>query len=137
MGINSIRLYSYIKSPTHPLLDTMYPALGIEHQAIKSLRKVMQQLKKAAPDILLAEFFYGYSNNYAGANISNLDVLLRNMQQKTPEVKLIIISSKPEAMYVEKLLPEYLFPIACIALVTHPVTPNNLGEYLSLVHCRV
>jgi len=127
MGTKPIRLYSYIESPTHPLLQPVYSKLGIEHQAIRSLRKVMQQLKKATPDILMAEFFYGYSNNYAGANISNLDVLLRNMQQKTPEVKLVIIASKQEAMYVEKLLP--LFPIA--ALVTHPVTPNNLGRALS------
>jgi DNA-binding NarL/FixJ family response regulator len=127
MATKHIRLYSYIESPTHPLLHTIYPRLGIEHQPIKSLRKVMQQLKKATPDILIAEFFYGYSNNYAGANISNLDVLLRNMQQKMPEVKLVIIASKQEAMYVEKLLP--LFPIA--ALVTHPVTPNNLGSALS------
>ena len=128
MGTNTL-LYSYIESPTHPLLHTIYPKLAIEHQAIRSLRKVMQQLKKATPDILIAEFFYGYSNNYAGANISNLDVLLRNMQQKTPEVKLIIIASKQEADYVEKLVS--LFPIA--ALVTHPVTPNNLGRALASV----
>jgi len=127
MAVNTILLYSYIESPTHPLLQPVYAKLGIEHQSIKSLRKVMQQLKKVPPDILIAEFFYGYSNNYAGANISNLDVLLRNMQQKTPAVKLVIIAAKQEAMYVEKLVP--LFPIA--ALVTHPVTPNNLGSALS------
>lgn len=86
----------------------------------------MKQLKKEMPDIVLVEFFYGYSNNYAGANISNLDVLLRNMQQKYPNVKLLIISSKNEAKYVEKLVD--IFPIS--ALVTHPVTPENLGQAL-------
>ena len=127
--MNDIQLYSYIESPCHPLLDSVYSKLAITHQSVQSLRKLMQQLKKATPDIIVAEFFYGYSNNYAGANISNLDVLLRNMQQKTPQVKLVIIASKQEADYVEKLLS--LFPIA--ALVTHPVTPNNLGNALANV----
>lgn len=125
--MKKIRLYSYIESPTHPLLAPVYSQLAIEHQPIKSLRKLMQQLKKATPDIVLAEFFYGYSNNYAGANISNLDVVLRNMQQKTPQVKLVIIASKQEAQYVEKLVP--LFPIS--ALITHPVTPKSLANALS------
>ena len=125
----SISLYSYIESPTHPKLVDVYPQLGIDELRVSSLRKLMQQLKKKAPDIILVEFFYGYSNNYAGANISNLDVLLRNMQQKYPEVKLAIISSKREAQYVEKLLE--LFPIS--ALITHPVTPNNLGAALSSI----
>ncbi len=89
----------------------------------------MKELKKKTPDIILAEFFYGYANNYAGANISNLDVLLRNMQQKYPNVKLVIISSKNEAQYVEKLLD--IFPIA--ALVIHPLTPNNLGAALNSI----
>lgn len=120
-------LYSYIESPTHPKLAEIYPKLGIEELRLSSLRKLMQQLKRQAPDIVLVEFFYGYSNNYAGANISNLDVLLRNMQQKYTQTKLLIISSKKEAQYVEKLLP--IFPIA--GLVTHPVTPNNLGAALS------
>ena len=127
--MQNIHLYSYIQSPSHPLLGEVYSTLGIQQQAVSSLRKLMQQLKKKPPDIVLAEFFYGYSNNYAGANISNLDVLLRNMQQKTPEVKLVLIASKQETQYVEKLLD--LFPIA--ALVTHPVTPNNLGQALSSV----
>lgn len=90
----------------------------------------MKLLKKQTPDIVLVEFFYGYSNNYAGANISNLDVLLRNMQMKYPDVNLVIISSKDEAQYVEKLLE--IFPIE--ALVTHPVTPKNLiGTLTSII----
>lgn len=119
-------LYTYIESPAHPQLPDVFPKLGIEAIRVSSLRKLMKLLKKQTPDIVLVEFFYGYANNYAGANISNLDVLLRNMQQKYPDVKLVIISSKKEAQYVEKLVE--IFPIE--ALVTHPVTPNNLGEAL-------
>ena len=84
----------------------------------------MKELKKQTPDIVLAEFFYGYANNYAGANISNLDVLLRNMQQKYPDIKLVIIASKNEAQYVEKLRD--IFPIQ--AIITHPITPDSI-EY--------
>ena len=119
-------LYTYIESPTHPQLSDVFPKLAIKAIRLSSLRKLMKQLKKEMPDIVLVEFFYGYSNNYAGANISNLDVLLRNMQQKYPNVKLLIISSKNEAKYVEKLVD--IFPIS--ALVTHPVTPENLGQAL-------
>ena len=123
-------LYSYIESPTHPALGTVFPKLNIDARRVNSLRKLMKQLKKQTPDIVLVEFFYGYSNNYAGANISNLDVLLRNMQQKYPDVKLVVISSKNEAQYVEKLVE--IFPIS--ALITHPITPNNLSSTLSSIN---
>lgn len=120
-------LYAYIESPTHPQLPDVFPKLGIDARRVSSLRKLMKLLKKETPDIVLVEFFYGYSNNYAGANISNLDVLLRNMQQKYPDVKLVIIASKKEAQYVEKLSD--IFPIT--ALITHPVTPHNLESTLT------
>lgn len=120
-------LYTYIESPTHPQLPDVFPKLNIDARRFSSLRKLMQALKKQTPNIVLVEFFYGFSNNYAGANISNIDVLLRNMQMKYPRVKLVIISSKEEAKYVEKLVE--IFPIE--ALVTQPITPNNLGIALS------
>ena len=122
-------LYTYIESPTHPQLPDVFPKLTIDARRFSSLRKLMQALKKQTPDIVLVEFFYGFSNNYAGANISNIDVLLRNMQMKYPDVKLVIISSKSEAQYVEKLIE--IFPIE--SLITHPVTPQNLGSALSSV----
>ena len=51
----------------------------------------------------MAEFFYGYGNNYAGVNISNLDVLLYSLQKYSADTKVIVLVDKDEYKYVEKL----------------------------------
>ena len=67
-------LYSLIESPAHPKLSDLYQRLGLSEVRLTSSRKAMSELKKNPPDYVVAEFFYGYGNNYAGINISNLDV---------------------------------------------------------------
>jgi len=51
----------------------------------------------------VAEFFYGYGNNYAGVNISNLDVLLYSLQKYSADSKVIVLVDKEEFKYVDKL----------------------------------
>ncbi len=51
----------------------------------------------------MAEFFYGYGNNYAGVNISNLDVLLYSLQKYSVHTKVIVLVDKSEYQYVGKL----------------------------------
>ena len=51
----------------------------------------------------MAEFFYGYGNNYAGVNISNLDVLLHSLQKYSPDTNVIVLVDKSEFQYVDKL----------------------------------
>ena len=120
-------LYSVIESPTHPNFSTLYQSLGLQEQKLGSTRKTMSQLKKQPPDFLVAEFFYGFSNNYAGINISNLDVMLYSLQKYAPDARLIIIVSKDELEHVDKL--SHIFPIH--AVLQQPVSETDMRAALA------
>ena len=76
------------------------------------MRKVMSVLKKQQPDFIVAEFFYGYGNNYAGVNISNLDVMLYSLQKYSPNTRVVVLVDKSEREYVDKL--NEIFPIHAV-----------------------
>lgn len=96
-------LFSIIESSAHPNFSALYASLGIEESKINSMRKAIAALKKQQPDFIVAEFFYGYGNNYAGVNISNLDVLLYSLQRYSAQTKVIVLVDKSEFQYVNKL----------------------------------
>jgi hypothetical protein len=96
-------LFSIAESPTHPDFSDLYQRLGITEVKLGSMRKAISELKKQTPDVVVAEFFYGYGNNYAGVNISNLDVLLFSLQKAAPEARVIVLVEKSERQYVDKL----------------------------------
>ncbi len=101
-------LFSIIESSAHPNFSELYNSLGIKETKINSMRKAISELKRAAlkkqqPDFIVAEFFYGYGNNYAGVNISNLDVLLYSLQKYSVHTKVIVLVDKSEYQYVGKL----------------------------------
>ena len=96
-------LFSIIESSGHPNFTELYNSLGIEEIKINSMRKTISMLKKQQPDFIVAEFFYGYGNNYAGVNISNLDVLLYSLQKYSAQTKVIVLVDKNEFEYVDKL----------------------------------
>ena len=103
-------LFSIIESPTHPFLTPLYNQMGIDELCFKHMRKLISKIKKVQPDYIAAEFFYGYGNNYAGINISNLDVMLYSLQRYSPKTKVIVFVDKDERQYVDKLndiLPLY------------------------------
>jgi len=115
-------IFSIIESPTHPFLTPLYNKLGIDELCFKHMRKLISKIKKVQPDYIAAEFFYGYGNNYAGINISNLDVMLYSLQRYSPDTKVIIFVDKNERQYVDKLndiLPLY-------AVLTRPVKNIDL-----------
>jgi len=90
------------------------------------MRKALAALKKQKPDYIAAEFFYGYGNNYAGVNISNLDVMLYSLQKYSPDTKVIVFVDKKERCYVDKLndiLPLY-------AVLQFPVSPDKVANLL-------
>lgn len=120
-------LYSIIDSPTHPPTTAYYRQLGITVEVFNSNRKAISKIKKHPPNFIVAEFRYGYSNNYAGVNISNLDVMLMSMQRYAPNTKAILLVSKKERQYVDKL--QKIFPLE--AILTYPITPDQLGEVLN------
>ena len=96
-------LFSIIESSAHPNFSALYGSLGIKESKINSMRKAIAALKKQQPDFIVAEFFYGYGNNYAGVNISNLDVLLYSLQKYSAQTKVIVLVDKSEFQYVDKL----------------------------------
>ena len=96
-------LFSIIESSGHPNFTELYNSLGIRENKINSMRKAIAALKKQQPDFIVAEFFYGYGNNYAGVNISNLDVLLYSLQKYSEHTKVIVLVDKSEYKYVAKL----------------------------------
>lgn len=96
-------LFSIIESSAHPNFSELYNTLGIQESKINSMRKAIAALKKQQPDFIVAEFFYGYGNNYAGVNISNLDVLLYSLQKYSAQTKVIVLVDKDEFKHVGKL----------------------------------
>ena len=102
-------LYSIIESPSHPNLSGLYRRLGIEELRLPSQRKAIQALKARPPDWVVAEFFYAFGNNYAGANLSNLDVFLGSLQRYTPRARVLVVVAKEQRVYVDLLAQR--FPI--------------------------
>jgi len=96
-------LFSIIESSLQPNFSELYKTLGLKEIKINSMRKAIAALKKQQPDFIVAEFFYGYGNNYAGVNISNLDVLLYSLQKYSADTKVIVMVDKDEYKYVDKL----------------------------------
>lgn len=111
-------LISIIESPTHPKLSALYKRLGIREYQVGSMRKAMAILKKEQPDFIVAEFFYGYGNNYAGVNLSNLDVILSSFPKYSPATRAILFVQKNELEYVKKL--DELYPVYAAFLHATP-----------------
>jgi len=120
-------LYSIIESPGHPNFSGLYQRLGINELKFSSMRHALQALKTQKPDFIVAEFFYGYGNNYAGVNISNLDVMLYSLQKYAPEARVIVMVEKDQRQYVDKL--NEIVPLH--AVVQHPVRDSDLERLLT------
>jgi DNA-binding NarL/FixJ family response regulator len=119
-------LLSIIESNMHPNFGALYQKLGIAENRIDSIRKAISLLKNQQPDFIVCEFFYGYGNNYAGVNISNLDVLLSTLQKYSPATKVIVIVEKSERQYVDKL--NELFPLH--AVLIYPAKEKEMESIL-------
>lgn len=119
-------VFSIIESPLHPNFTDVYRKLKLENVQLGSMRKAISQLKKQKPDYVVAEFMYGYGNNYAGVNVSNLDVFLHSLQKYAPEAKVIAMVEKHEVKYVPILLE--LFTLH--AVLQHPVSQQALLSVL-------
>lgn len=120
------RLFSLVESPGHPNLSALYRRLGLEELRLASPRKALQALKRQPPDWVVAEFFYGFGNNYAGAHLCNLDVLLAGLQKQAPAARVIVLVEKSQAQYVEKLAAR--FPLH--AVLIQPVQEGDMEALL-------
>ena len=122
-------LFSVIESPAHPNFTALYKRLEVNEVKFNSMRKVIAQLKNQRPDFIVAEFSYGYSNNYAGVNISNLDVLLASLRKYAPRARVIVMVDKSEQQYVGKLAA--LFPL--YAVLQLPVREQEIEALLTAI----
>ena len=114
------KILSVIESPTHPRLSDVYERLGYREFQVNTMRNAIKVLKKEQPDFIVAEFFYGYGNNYAGVNVSNLDTLLSSLPKYSPETRTIVFVQKAEMEHVEKL--HKIYPL-------HAAFLHNTPEY--------
>ena len=112
-------LFSIVESPAHPDFSHLYKRLAISEIRLASMRKAISTLKETMPDYVVAEFFYGYGNNYAGVNVSNLDVFLYSLQNYAPDARVIVLVDRRELEYVDKL--SALFSL-------HAVLPQPVRE---------
>lgn len=96
-------LFSIVESPLHPKLSGLFSRLGYEEVELTSTRKAVSALKKQQPDVVVADFVYGFSNNYSGVHISNLDVFLMSMQKFAPGTPVIILCAPAEMEHAEKM----------------------------------
>ena len=120
-------LYSVIESPAHPNLTGLYRRLGIEEIKFPSVRKAISSSKRQPPDWVVADFSYGYANNYAGVNVSNLDVLLASLRRYAPEARVVVLVEKAEYRYVDKLTA--LFTVH--AVLQYPVEAAQMESVLT------
>jgi hypothetical protein len=119
-------LYTLLESPLACQFPDLYRGLGIEAERFDSARNLHRALKKQLPDYFVGEFVYGWGNNYAGANVSNLDVTIRTLQAVAPKAKIIIVMRPSEAAHIDKLLE--LFPVR--AVLTYPIDENQMRAAL-------
>lgn len=119
-------LFSILESPGHPNFAALYRRLGIVESRFNSMRAALQALKRQRPDYIAAEFFYGYGNNYAGVNISNLDVMLYSLQKYAPQARVIVLVEKDQRQYVDPL--QAILPLH--AILIQPVTEAQMQAVL-------
>ncbi len=119
-------LYTLVNSPLDCRFPDLYRELGIEEERFDSARNLHRALKQRRPDYFIGEFVYGWGNNYAGANVSNLDVTLRTLQPLAPQARLIIVMRPKEEPHIGKLLE--LFKVH--AVLTYPIGEQVMREVL-------
>jgi len=117
---------SVIESPAHPDFSALYRRHGLDPVSVNSMRKAISEARRLKPRYVVGEFFYGYGNNYAGVNISNLDVLLYSLQKYAPEARVIALVEKNERHHVDRL--NNILPLH--AVLQYPVTERDMEAAL-------
>lgn len=119
-------VYSIIESPLHPNFSSLYKKFSYNEIRLTSIRKAISELKKTPPDLVVADFIYGYGNNYAGVNVSNLDVFLYSIQRYARHAKIVVLVDKEERKFVDKL--NEIFPLNQI--LVQPVDQGAMESIL-------
>ncbi|WJW74810.1 hypothetical protein QVG61_09900 [Thiohalobacter sp. IOR34] len=120
-------LYSIVESPLHPDFTALYQRLGFTVLRPASQREAIRRLKRQPPAVMVADFLYGYGNNYAGANLGNLDVLLASLQRYAAQCRVIVLAQRDEWSYLQRLGERFALH-ACLA---YPLDEAQLAEVLA------
>lgn len=124
-------VFSVIETPTHPKLSDLYDEMGYEELQFQSVRKAISALKKYKPDVIVAQFFFSFSTNYASNHISNLDSLIITLQKYSDyKPKFIFLVSKKDYQYIEKLTSHYDEFSSSNHSVILPVTEEQIKKLL-------
>ena len=124
-------VFSIIEAPAHPKLSSLYNELGYDEMILSSVRRAIIALKKYEPDVIVAQFFFSFSTNYASNHISNLDSLIITLQ-KYPgyKPKFIFLASKKDHQYIEQLTSHYGAFLSSNHSLILPVTEEQIKELL-------
>ena len=120
------QLLSVIESPLHPNFSALYTQKGYAQSRVNSMRRAISHVKKNSVDLVVAEFIYGYGNDYAGVTVSNVDVLLYSLQRYRPDAAVILLLDKNEQEFLERL-PNV---IEIKAALIHPVRLIDLEPWI-------
>jgi len=121
-------LFSLVESPFHPNFAALHQRLGILETPFSSARNLHKALHKQTPDFFVGDFIYGWANNYAGTNLSNLDVTLATLQQFAPTARVIVFAEASDEPHLCKL--KELFAVH--AVLRYTASENEMQAELKL-----
>lgn len=125
-------IFSLIQTPEHPKFSKLYAEMGIEEMQFASVRKVVSALKKHRPALIIAQFQYAFSNNYASNHISNLDTLLITLQQYgEPRPEFVFLVYKNEMEHYARLINHYQGFSRANHMLLLPAREAQMREILS------
>ncbi len=115
-------LLSIIELGGYPNFTPVYQQAGYAVESAASVRKAIASLKKAAPDVIVAEF--NYQSDFRDRT-SSLESLLA-VVQRMPRTRVILFYEKEHEHQLVKLTSR--FPIH--EALSYPIDPARLGESL-------
>ncbi len=116
------RLLSIIELGGYPNFTPVYQQAGYTVESVASVRKAIASLKKASPDVIVAEF--NYQSDFRDRT-SSLESLLA-VVQRMPQTRVILFYEKEHEHQLVKLTSR--FPIH--EALSYPIDSAKLGESL-------
>ena len=117
------RLLAIVELGGYPNFGELYAARGYRPTVVQSMRKALGALKKAPPDVIVAEF--NYQSDFRDRT-SNLESLLATLQTRSPSTRVIVFYEREQAAHLERLLRRFQVH----ALLPFPVETAALAEAL-------
>jgi hypothetical protein len=117
-----VKLLAIMELGGYPNLLPLYQRLGLDVDVVNSQRKARAYLKKAIPDVIVAEYIFQSDFRDRTSNLETLMAVL----QKHPQVKVVVFYLPEQA---EKLaMLEQRFPL--FAKIAFPIQPDAVETVL-------